>query len=154
MRIGRTYVFRSDSRQSDGCRRWLCGLALVALSVATATLLWVTERDKAGFVLSTGELRTTCIEASPVNVDASLIGRLVHVSSDDVAPGQALADKGFGIAFPASWGVTRTTEYCQWDETPVSSTVQHDDGTETVRVGCEGTSRPREHTLLTFHRRP
>ena len=145
MRVGRTYVFRSDSRQSEGCRHWLCSVALVALSVTTATLLWVSERDKSAFALSANELRTTYAEASPMNVDASLIGRLVHVSSDDVSPEQALADEDFGVTFPASWGVTRTTEYCQWDETPVTSTVQHDDGTETVSVMiCEGVVSSRD----------
>eukprot|EP00698_Gefionella_okellyi_P005499 TRINITY_DN15028_c0_g1_i1.p1 TRINITY_DN15028_c0_g1~~TRINITY_DN15028_c0_g1_i1.p1 ORF type:complete len:424 (-),score=74.93 TRINITY_DN15028_c0_g1_i1:1111-2217(-) len=74
-------------------------------------------------------------ERDAISIDSSVkpslgdVGRLVHISSDDVEASDLLVDEEFGIAAPsAAVKFKRTVEYCQWSETSVEH--KRDDGTK------------------------
>lgn len=131
MRVGRTFAYHGG-RDPAGAR-CVWGAVLTAFTLFATYFLWTSERDKAAFALSASELRDSVVEAPATTVNPALTGRIIHVASTSVAPGQTLSDPDFGLSFPGAWGVSRHTEYCQWLESAVSSTVKESDGSETVR---------------------
>ena len=135
LRFGRTHTYVSDSKANDETRHCIKNVFLCGLTLGSVGLLWTFEKSKAAFALSASEIKESVVEyTSSSIINPGLSGRLVHITSSDIAPGRELADPSFGLSFPKAWSVQRNTEYCQWLEISNSHVVKHDDGTETVRL--------------------